>query len=103
MTYVLAWFLCAICSYLLGRNYIENLFRPFGGLPSVCRRIWLEDEENSYEDKFALENMPDGFIAAVLYTMLLVLNLMLWPLVLCVIIWLKIFPLDTEELEEYRE
>lgn len=102
MTYVLAWFLCAYCSFLLGKSHIENLFRPFGGLPSVCRRIWLEDPENSYEDKFALENMPDGFIAAILYTMILVLNLFVWPIVLCVIIWLKIFPLDTEELEEYK-
>lgn len=103
MTYLAYWIICSICTYSLGRNYIENLFRPFGGLPSVCRRIWLEDEENTYEDKWALENMPDGFIAAILYTMLLVLNLVLWPIVLCVIIWLKIFPLDTEELEEYRE
>lgn len=68
----------------------------------MCRRIWLEDPENSYEDKLALEDVPDGFIAAILYTMFLVLNLMLWPVVLCVIIWLKIFPLDTTELEEYR-
>lgn len=103
MSILLAWIICATCSFSLGKSYIENLFRPFGGLPSVCRRIWLEDPENTYEDKFALENMPDGFIAAVLYTMLLVLNLMLWPIVLCVIIWLKIFPLDAEELEEYRE
>ena len=102
MTYVLAWIICSICSYLLGRNYIENLFRPFGGLPSVCRKIWLEDPENSYEDKISLNEMPDAFIAAILYTMLLVLNLFLWPIVLCVIIWLKIFPLDTTELEEYK-
>lgn len=103
MTYILSWFILASCTYLLGKIYIENLFRPYGGLPSVCRKIWLEDEENTYEDKFALENMPDGFIAAILYTMLLVLNLFVWPLLLCVIIWLKIFPLDTQELEEYRE
>ena len=103
MTYILAWFLCACCSYLLGRNYIENLFRPFGGLPSVCRKIWLEDPENTAKDIQSLNEMPDEFIAAILYTMLLVLNLMLWPLLLFVIIWLKIFSLDTEELEEYRE
>lgn len=103
MTTLLAWFLCSICSYLLGRNYIENLFRPFGGLPSVCRKIWLEDPENTSKDRQSLNEMPDSFIAAILYTMLLALNLMLWPVVLCVIIWLKIFPLDTKELEEYRE
>jgi len=102
MSILLAWIICAICSYLLCKSYIEKLFRPFGGLPSVCRRIWLEDEENSYEDRWALENMSNGFIAAILYTMLLVLNLFLWPIVLCVIIWLKIFPLDAEELEEYK-
>ena len=103
MMYVLAWFLCACCSFSLGKSCIENLFRPFGGLPSVCRKIWLEDPENTAKDRQSLNEMPDGFIAAILYTMLLVLNLMLWPLVLCVIIWLKLFPLDTEELEEYRE
>lgn len=103
MIYLTYWCICSICSFSLAKSYIENLFRPFGGLPSVCRKIWLEDPENSYEDKWALENMPDGFIAATLYTMLLVLNLFIWPIVLCVIIWLKIFPLDTQELEEYRE
>lgn len=103
MTYLLSWFILASCSYCTGKIYIENLFRPYGGLPSVCRKIWLEDPENSYEDKVALENVPDRFIAAILYTMLLVLNLFLWPIVLCVILWLKIFPLDTAELEEYRE
>ena len=103
MTTLLAWIICATCSYLLGRNYIENLFRPFGGLPSVCRRIWLEDPENTAKDRQSLNEMPDGFIAAILYTMLLVLNLFVWPIVLCVIIWFKIFPLDTAELEEYTE
>lgn len=103
MTPILTWFLLATCSFSLAKSYIENLFRPYGGLPSVCRKVWLEDEENTPEDKFALENMPDSFIAAVLYTMLLIFTIFLWPIVLCVIIWIKIFPLDMTELEEYRE
>lgn len=103
MTPILTWFLLATCSFLLAKSYIENLFYPYGGLPSVCRKVWLEDEENTPEDRFALNEMPDSFIAAILYTMLLIFTIFLWPIVLCVIIWLKIFPLDTEELEEYRE
>lgn len=102
MTPILTWFLLATCSFLLAKSYIEKLFRPCGGLPSVCRKVWLEDEENTPEDKFTLNEMPDSFIAAILYTMLLIFTLFLWPIVLCVIIWLKIFPLDTTELEEYR-
>lgn len=103
MTPILTWFLLATCSFLLAKSYIENLFHPYGGLPSVCRKVWLEDEENTPEDKFILNEMPDSFIAAILYTMLLIFTIFLWPIVLCAIIWLKIFPLDTTELEEYRE
>lgn len=103
MIYLAYWTICWICTFCLAKSYIETLFRPYGGLPSVCRRIWLEDEENTPEDEFALNEMPDGFIAAVLYTMLLIFTIFLWPIVLCVITWLKIFPLDTTELDEYRE
>jgi hypothetical protein len=102
MTYLISWLILASCTFCIGKIDTENLFKPYGGLPSVCRKIWLEDPENSYEDIQSLNEMPDGFIAAILYTMFLVLNLMLWPVVLCVIIWVKIFPLDTTELEEYK-
>lgn len=103
MTYLLAWTICCICTFCLAKSYIETLFRPYEGLPSVCRKVWLEDEENTPEDRFILNEMPDSFIAAILYTMLLIFTIFLWPIVLCVIIWLKIFPLDMTELEEYRE
>lgn len=102
MIYLLAWIICCICTYCLMKSHLEKLFRPYGGLPSVCRKVWLEDEENTPEDEFALNEMPDSFIAAILYTMLLIFTLFLWPIVLCVIIWLKIFPLDMTELEEYK-
>lgn len=102
MTPILTWFPLATCSFLLAKSYIENLFRPFGGLPSVCRKLWREDPENTDEEKWELEKVPDEFIGAFLYTMLLIFTLVLWPVVLCVIIWFKIFPLDMTELEEYK-
>jgi len=100
MTYVLSWFLCAICSYLLGKSYIENLFRPFGGLPSVCRKIWLEDLENSYEEKLALEDVPDGFIAAILWTLLLIACMIIWPIVIIWLVYNMIVKPDMTEFEE---
>lgn len=103
MTYLAYWIICFICTYFLGRNYIENLFRPFGGLVVVCRKLWLNDPENTYEDKFALENTPDEFIGAILWTLLLIACLCIWPVVIIWLVYNMIVKPDVTEFEEMHK
>lgn len=101
MTYVLAWCLCSICSYLLGKSHIENLFRPFGGLVSTCINVWLSDPEIPDDEKWQLQKTPEGFIGAILWTLLLIICLALWPVVVLLLLYGKVtgYRVTKEDLE----
>lgn len=100
MTYLIAWILCSIYTYYLSKSQLEKLFSRYGGLVSACRKLWLNDPENTYEDRFTLENTPDNVIGAILWTLLLIACILIWPLVLCQLVYWMIIKPDMTEFEE---
>ena len=100
MTYLLAWIICSICTYCIAKSHLEKLFSPYGGLVSACRKLWLNDPENTYEDNFTLENTPDNVIGAILWTLLLIACLLIWPLIILQLVYWMIFKPDMTEFEE---
>ena len=100
MTYLLAWIICSICTYCIGKSHLEKLFSPYGGLVSACRKLWLNDPENTYEDNFTLENTPDNVIGAILWTLLLIACLIGWPLIILQLVYWMIIKPDMTEFEE---
>ena len=100
MTYLIAWILCSICTYSLAKSHLEKLFSQYGGLVSACRKLWLNDPENTDEDDFVLRNTPDNVIGAILRTLLLIACILIWPLVILQLVYWMTFKPDMNEFEE---
>lgn len=103
MIYLAYWCICSICSFALMKSYLENLFRPLGGLPSVCRKLWLNDPENTDEDEFILKNTSDNLINAILWMLLLIACILIWPVVLLQLVYWMIVKPDVTEFEEMHK
>jgi len=103
MLMLIGWILCVICTYLLMKSHLENLFRPLGGLPSVCRKLWLNDPENTDEDRFLLQGTSDNLISAILWTLLLIVCIFLWSGVLLQLVYWMIIKPDVTEFEEMHK
>jgi len=94
MTTLLAHIICAICSFLLVKSWLENVSRPYGGIVKAWRKAHENDPETSNEDRRDMRNTPDNLLNAIVWTTILVANLIAWPIVLCILVWYKVFPED---------
>lgn len=92
MTFLIQWFLCVICSFLLVKSWLETVLKPFGGLVQVWRDDYQNDPEISDDEKWENDKAPYNLIAAVFWTLILVINIFIWPIVLCIMLWYKMFP-----------
>lgn len=99
MTYILAWLLCSICSFYLLKNYItSNLSRlpsPPENIAQAMRNAAKRD--NTIDEMY---NVPDNVICAAFWTVLLVENLLIWPINLCILVWWQIF--DKQDFSDFR-
>lgn len=94
MTILLAHIICAICSFLLVKSWLENFSSPHGGIIKAWRKAHENDPETSNEDRRDMKNTPDNVLNAIVWTTILIANLIAWPLVLCILVWYKVFPED---------
>lgn len=94
MTILLAHIICAICSFLLTKTWLETVLRPYGGIVQAWRKEEENDLETSDDHKRDFRDTPDNVLKAICWTTLLVANLVAWPVVLCIMVWYKVFPDD---------
>ena len=94
MTILLAHIICAISSFLLVKVWLENVSRPYGGIVKVWRKAHENDPEKSNEDRHDMRNTPDNILNAIVWTTILVANLIAWPIVLLWMMWYRLFPED---------
>ena len=97
MTILLAHIICSICSFLLAKSWLETVSRPYGGIIKAWRKSHENDPETSNEDRYDMRNTPDNVLNAIVWTTILVANLIAWPLVLLWMVWYKVFPEDFVE------
>lgn len=70
------WIICGVCSYLIIRIWLEGIAKEkYESFAHAMR----ESSKNDGED---VSHFTDGEINAVTYTIILVLNLLFWPLFL---------------------
>lgn len=50
MTLILAHIICAICSFLLAKLWLEKVSRPYGGIIKTWRKEHENDPETSNEE-----------------------------------------------------
>jgi hypothetical protein len=99
MIYVLYWFICAIASFMLMKNYItSNLSR----LPSPPENIAQAMRNAAKRDDSIdeLYNVPDNVICAAFWTILLVESLCIWPVNIVILLWWQIF--DKQDFSDFR-
>jgi hypothetical protein len=94
MTILLSHIICAISPFLLVKVWLENVSRPYGGIIKAWRKAHENDPETSNEDRHDMRNTPDNILNAIVWTTILVANLIAWPLVLLWMMWYKMFPDD---------
>lgn len=98
MTYILAWFLCSICSFYLLKTYItSNMSR----LPSPPENI-AQAMRNAAKRDDSIDPMhdcPDNVINALFWTISLVICLVVWPLCLTSLIWWNI---NKQDFSDFR-
>lgn len=94
MTILLAHIICAISSFLLVKVWLETVARPYGGIVKAWRKAHENDPETSNEDRRDMRNTPDNVLNAIVWTTILIANLIAWPVVLCILVLYKVFPED---------
>jgi len=94
MTTILAYIICAICSHLLVKSWLETVSRPYGGIVKAWRKLEENDTETDDEHKREFRDTPDNVLNAIVWTTVLVANLAAWPVVLCLMVWYRLFPDD---------
>lgn len=93
MTYIFLWLLCSTCSFYLFKNYVESNLRS---LPSPPENIAQAMRNAAKRDDSIdpMHNCPDHIANALFWTVLLVYNLLCWPLCLCTLIYWTVIPQD---------
>ena len=86
MTYIFFWIVCATCSFYLFKNYVESNLRS---LPSPPENIAQAMRNAAKRDDSVdpMHDCPDHIANALFWTIGLMVNLCIWPLVLLQLIW----------------
>lgn len=81
MTYILLWLLCSYCAYKLLKNYITSNLIHVGILDASIAQAMRNAAKKDvlFEE---IQGAPDNVINAIFWTIILVINLCIWPLVL---------------------
>lgn len=98
MTYILLWLICSVCSFYLFKNYVESNLRS---LPSPPENIAQAMRNAAKRDDSVdpMDDCPDHIANSLFWTILLVYNLLCWPIVCCTLIWWKI---NKEDFSDFR-
>ena len=103
MTYILLWIICATCSFYLLRNYVSSNLRLVG-IPdasiAVAMRNAAKRDESVRESELRLYDCPDHILNALFWTILLVENLLLWPVTLVMLVWWQ--TIDKQDFSDFR-
>jgi len=91
MIYISAYLICGVCSFYLLKSFLYRITKDQGGLFRCVQELFEqmdkeEIEKNGYTDgswKLADENT----MLAVVHTLFLVMNLIIWPIVLATLLY----------------
>lgn len=98
MTYIFLWIICSVCSFYLLKNYISSNLRC---LPSPPENIAQAMRNAAKRDDSVDEiyNASDNIISSIFWTLILVINLCIWPLVLVQLVWWYI---NKQDFSDFR-
>ena len=99
MTYILLWLICSVCSFYLLKNYVSSNLRQMGihdaSIAQAMRNAAKKDDSID-----PMHDCPDHIVSALFWTILLVENLLLWPVTLVMLVWWQ--TIDKQDFSDFR-
>lgn len=91
MMCVLAWLVCGVCAFYLLKSFLYRITEDQGGFLHCVQELFKElDQQEREMNGFADESwklVSDNTLLAVVHTIFLVMNLVIWPLVLAALLY----------------
>lgn len=91
MIYILAWLLCGVCSFYLLKSFLHRITEPEGGLFRCIQDLFEQMDKEEIEKKGYTDNSwklaDENTILAVVHTLFLIMNLIIWPVVLVALLY----------------
>lgn len=103
MIYILYYIICATCSFYLLKNYVETNLKAVGIKDASIATAMRNAAKKDASDDVSCappDDCPDNVYSAIFWTIVLVINLCIWPLVLLQLLWWKI---NKQDFEDFRE
>lgn len=99
MLYILLWLICGVSAFYLLKNYITSNLRS---LPSPPENIAQAMRNAAKRDDSVEEiyNASDDVICAAFWTVILVVNLFIWPICLLQLLVWQLF--DKQDFSDFR-
>ena len=103
MTYIFLWLICAIASFYLFKNYVESNLRSLPSPPeniAQAMRNAAKRDDSMRSNAHPMHDCPDHIVIALFWTILLVENLLLWPVNLVILAYWQL--LDKQDFSDFR-
>lgn len=107
MIYILAWLICGVCSFYLLKSFLYRITEEQGGFLHCVQELFkkldeLEIREKGFTDE-SWKLVSDNTLLAIVHTLFLVMNLIIWPLVLAALLYWMYTDATWEELIYEKE
>ena len=100
MIYILCWFVCAIASFYLLKNYVSANLRQMG-IPDASIAQAMRNAAKKDKTIEEIYNATDIVINASFWTVILVIHLAIWPICLVQLtLWQTI---DKQDFSDFRD
>ena len=99
MTYIFLWIIAATCSFYLLKNYVSSNLRQMG-IPDASIAQAMRNAAKKDKTIDTMYDCPDHIVSVLFWTILLVENLLLWPITLVMlVVWQTI---DKQDFSDFR-
>lgn len=107
MIYILAYLICGVCSFYLLKSFLHRITEPEGGLFRCIQDLFEQMDKEEIEKKGYTDSSwklaDENTMLAVVHTLFLIMNLVIWPVVLVALFYWKYTGATWEELIYERE
>ena len=99
MAYILLWLICSVSAFYLLKNYVSSNLRQMG-IPDASIATAMRNAAKKDETIDPMHDCPDHIVSALFWTILLVENLLLWPITLAMLVWWQ--TIDKQDFSDFR-
>jgi hypothetical protein len=91
MIYILAWLVCGVCSFYLLKSFLYRITKDQGGFIHCVQELFKKLDELEIKNKGFSDDsrklVSDNTLLAIVHTLFLILNLIIWPVVLVALLY----------------